>query len=119
MKKHVHISVPIYKSWVYVVSDIDECIKLSACKTGMRLTTDDFDGNGMTISGWMRNIVWLPEGADFDTIAHECTHVVLNIFKTKGVEVDTDNQEPTAYLMGYITHQVIKAHNKLKEQNNG
>lgn len=119
MKKYVHISVPIYKAWVYVVSDIQECIKLSATKTGVYVDESDFDGLGLTVHGWGRNVVWLPDAADFDTIAHECMHVVLNIFNYKGVVVDTTNQEPTAYLMGYLTSRVIKAHNKLKEIANG
>lgn len=118
MKKHIHISIPIYKAWIYVVADIEECVKLSSLKTGVQLNKYDFDALGMTVHGYGRNVLWLPLNANVDTVVHECTHAVLNIFKTKGIDVDTDNQEPTAYLMGYVTQKVITAHNKLKEMAN-
>lgn len=116
---HIRITVPIYKSWVYVVININECKHLAKLKTGMTLDDDEFAANGMTIYGHGRNIIWLPENADIDTLAHECMHVVLNIFRVKGVSVDLENQEPTTYLVGYITGEVYKAFNKLKAAQNG
>lgn len=116
--KHKRIVVPIYNSWVYVVSDVQECIRIAPLKTGVWLTESDFDGNGMVIYGNMRNVIWLPEGACINTIAHEVTHTVLNIFKVKGISVDLDNQEPTTYLMGWLMGEVVKAHIQLKEANN-
>lgn len=119
MPLHIRITVPIYKSWVYVVININECKHLAKLKTGMTLDDNEFTANGMTIYGYGRNIIWLPENSDMDTLAHECMHVVLNIFRVKGVSVDLENQEPTTYLMGYITGEVYKAFNKLKAAQNG
>lgn len=117
--KHKRIVVPIYNSWVYVVSDVQECIRIAPLKTGVWLSESDFDAKGMTIYGSGRNIIWLPEGASINTIAHEVTHALLNICHVKGISIDLDNQEPTTYLMGWLMGEVVKAHNKLKEANNG
>lgn len=116
--KHKRIVVPIYSSWVYVISDVQECIRIAPLKTGVRLSEDDFDAKGMTIYGNGQNIIWLQEGASINTMAHEVTHALLNIFHVKGISVDLDNQEPTTYLMGWLMGEVVKAHAKLKGQNN-
>lgn len=115
--KSVKINVPIYKSWVWVVSDIPECIRLCGAKTSMFLTEQDFDAHGMVVYGRGNNVIWLPVDANIDTIVHECAHAVLNIFKVKGVEVDLDNQEPTTYLMGWLTAEVVKARRKMEKAN--
>lgn len=116
---HIRITVPVYNSWVYVVININECKHLAKLKTGVTLDDDDFDSLGMTIYGNSKNIIWLPENATIGTLVHESMHTVLNIFRVRGVSVDLNNQEPTTYLMGFITGEVYKAFNKLKEAKNG
>lgn len=39
-------------------------------------------------------------------IAHECTHLVNYIFKEKGIYLDLDNDEPQAYLMGWLFKEI-------------
>lgn len=41
-------------------------------------------------------------------IAHEATHAALNIYEYVGAEVDTKNQEPFAYLLGWIADCIWK-----------
>ncbi|ELP9742248.1 hypothetical protein R2C28_004536 [Salmonella enterica] len=62
--------------------------------------------------------VWLPSDCTMRTMAHEAMHVVLNICHRRGIIVDTNNQEPVTYLTGHIVSEILRAHNKLKEQNN-
>ena len=38
----------------------------------------------------------------YDYIAHEATHAALDIFYQMGCQVHYDNQEPFAYLVGWI-----------------
>lgn len=45
-----------------------------------------------------------------DNIAHEATHLALMIFEYIGGKVDAENQEPFAYLVGWI----VKCINKVK-----
>jgi len=46
-------------------------------------------------------------------VAHEATHLVIKIMKAFEIKFDFDNQEPIAYLMGYVVdglHQIIYDH---------
>lgn len=41
-----------------------------------------------------------------DTISHEIAHIVDYTFQDAGIDTDYNNNEPYAYLTGYITGQV-------------
>lgn len=49
-------------------------------------------------------LIWYPEEGKIDTekISHECVHAAMDIFGDIGAEVDIENQEPFAYLAGWI-----------------
>lgn len=117
--KHVKFIIPIYNAPVYVVSDVAECNRLAGAKCLYTGNDIDYDAKGLTINGNGNNIVWLPSECSMRTMAHEAMHVVLNIFHMRGIEVDTNNQEPTTYMVGHVVSEVLRAHNKLKEQDNG
>ena len=42
-------------------------------------------------------------------VAHEALHVCSFIFKNTGVEFDKDNDEPLAYLLGYVVKKISKS----------
>lgn len=44
---------------------------------------------------------------NYNTLAHEITHVALRTILTRDIPVLIDNQEPLAYLIGYIHGEVI------------
>lgn len=44
-------------------------------------------------------------------IAHEAVHTVNGIFRDRGIQLDANNDEPQAYLLGWI---VDKCHKTLK-----
>lgn len=115
--KHVKIVVPIYSSWIWVVSDKEECMRLSGTKLGVRLTEEDFYAEGMVIYGNDCNVIWLPQNAAVHTVVHECMHAVLNMCRVKGIQPDVNNQEPIAYLMGWITQAVVDARRKMEKAN--
>ena len=46
-------------------------------------------------------------------IAHEALHVVSIIFDHIGAKMDLDNDEPQAYLLGWVVEQCDKTLNKL------
>ena len=50
------------------------------------------------------------------TVSHECLHAVLYVFDRKGVVVEVNNSEPTAYYLGYLTglvfNQALKYYNR-------
>jgi hypothetical protein len=60
----------------------------------------------------------LPENCrpDHDAIAHEATHLMVNLFKQKGVKLDYDNDEPMAYWNGWFVKEIIKFIYSAKEK---
>lgn len=45
---------------------------------------------------------------DTSIVAHEALHICSYIFKNTGAEFDRDNDEPLAYLLGYIVKKISK-----------
>jgi len=57
--------------------------------------------------------IWLREmhTADF---FHELIHFKNAVFKSRGIMLDHDNDEPEAYFISYITDQILKRLHKRK-----
>lgn len=49
-------------------------------------------------------------------IAHEVTHLVNHIFEDRCVELDLKNDEPQAYLTGYLFGKIHKALRPVKKE---
>ena len=45
---------------------------------------------------------------DAGIIAHECLHIANNIFKDSGITTDNINDEPHAYLLGWLVEECHK-----------
>ncbi len=56
---------------------------------------------------------------DINTIAHEAFHISYEILESLGIEVSKENDEPLAYLLGYIVEEIygmiLKAKIKLQD----
>jgi len=46
------------------------------------------------------------ENISVGTIAHECKHIVNYIFDARGIKLDTDNDEPECYLLGWLVDKI-------------
>lgn len=57
-------------------------------------------------------VVVFRKNPDYTVIAHETVHLVNAIFKDHGIELDLDNDEPQAYLTGWIFNKIDKFLNK-------
>ena len=62
------------------------------------------NGDGDTVCGMMM----VCNKRDTNTVAHEATHLAMKTLEFAGVEIDYDNHEALAYLVGYITEQFTK-----------
>lgn len=65
--------------------------------------------------------VWFPKSGDIkrgDWIAHESTHAALCIFDDIGARISYEDQEPLAYLVGWI-FECIDTVRKFKEVKDG
>lgn len=54
-----------------------------------------------------------PDNTTWD-IAHECFHILNFIFEDRGIEHSTSNDEPAAYLLGWIMKQATQFMDKNK-----
>ncbi len=45
---------------------------------------------------------------EFDTISHEVLHMVGNILNTRGIKYKKNDDEPYAYLTGYLNKEFLK-----------
>ncbi len=52
-------------------------------------------------------ILFNKNSLSINTIAHESYHACARILKDRGVDISSDNEEPVAYLMGYVVQSVI------------
>lgn len=55
---------------------------------------------------------------DVDTAAHEAIHIKNMIYQYSGIKHDFNNDEPEAYLTGWIVSQIDKAYKELKSKKN-
>jgi len=53
--------------------------------------------------------VFFKPDASHGLIAHEVVHLVNGIYSERHMELDKQNDEPQAYLTGWITDQIYKA----------
>ena len=62
-------------------------------------------------------LIWLRLPPTIEDYAHEAVHVAFGTFTDISAEVDADNQEPFAYLVGWIAKQIKNALNYKKLKN--
>lgn len=56
-----------------------------------------------------------------ETLTHECVHAAWRVLELVGVKSDVDNQEPLAYLVGWLSKEVnrfMMAHIEARESKN-
>lgn len=61
-----------------------------------------------TKKGYTQYIVAFLEKPSPQTIAHEAVHIVNHIFADRYVNLDLYNDEPQAYLTGWVVEQIHK-----------
>ena len=112
------------KLWVAVGGDIGT-LRASFCQNdGEQLDFKDIDRFSATTTavkeketGLFGELIWFPKRSDmcWDYIAHEATHAAMDIFGDIGIVPDVNNQEPLAYLIGWISDCIYN----VKRGNNG
>lgn len=97
------VKIPIYNCQVTIIYDKDlSCISE---KYGTKPLTNYGAivlRNPWKFSHYIVGFTHKQEGI----IAHEVVHLVNYIFKDRGVELDVDNDEPQAYLTGWLYNKI-------------
>lgn len=68
---------------------------------------EGFDGMVMKVrskaEGTYGSLVWIANSASVSVISHEASHAAMDILSDIGFKLDDENQEPLAYMIGWIT----------------
>jgi len=65
--------------------------------------------------GYTTYYVCFNEGLKSHVIAHEVVHLVNAIFRDRYVKLDLNNDEPQAYLTGYLFEKILKYYYRNKD----
>lgn len=109
------IELPIYDLQLVVIIDSwEEANK----KFKLNFSEDDYNCCAWTIHnepGMSNSEVYLmlrDPFVDYGTIMHEMIHVISAICELRNIAFDTQNDEPIAYLNGYIGQKVFEFRDK-------
>ena len=99
-----------YRIHVIITDNFEEAIKKHLRKFTMDMDLNNLGGvfiynDNNPWEGW----ILLPPNASTSTIAHESFHATARVMHDIGSKLDGESEEPYAYLLGYITNQVVIA----------
>lgn len=98
------IKVPLYFSDLIVIQSnnfkkIEEEFSIDSYEDNYSAITFKRNGNVM---------VAFKNKTNASIIAHEAVHICNHIFKNVGIQLDLDNDEAFAYLLGWVVKQIHK-----------
>lgn len=109
-----HVKLDIYEATVYITftDDLVTVANKMLKQDGYKLLESSCDGLFLTRPDSYQ-IIFNIENLSLNIIAHECTHAILRILENIEIPVNCDNDEPAAYLMGYLVDRVYHEATKL------
>jgi len=98
------VSIPIYFGKLVMIFT-DELEKLNPVyKTNIK--EDDYDAVVFLDKPESDKVIVAIKRKDWSVIAHETVHVVNAIFLSCNIQLDRNNDEPQAYLTGWVVQQI-------------
>ena len=105
MKSKV-IPIPIYGGKLIVIVSKD--INLIAKKYKLTVDVSNFGAFTFKDTSKYRNYIMALEDGWRTNVVHELVHVVNYIYLDCAMQLDRNNDEPQAYLMGWLYHEIDK-----------
>ena len=99
------INIPIYQCKLTIILDKDLSYVTKKYKT---IDLSNYGAVTMRIPDKHSEYIIAFEYSEGSIIAHEVTHLVNYVFKDRGVELDLNNDEPQAYLTGWLFKEIDK-----------
>ena len=109
-KTRIHIIVTDRKNWDKMIatlnffSDIEEEHAWTYDDVSAFYTSTELKG----ISNFWIVFKDTKQSLSLNTLGHEVVHMVNGIFKSRGIKLYLDNDEPQAYLTGWVTQTVYQ-----------
>jgi hypothetical protein len=104
MKERIYkTKVPIYGTCLHLIvtDDVAECARARLC---------DEDRNVLALTAWIKGVltIMVPVGASVGMTAHEAFHAACEILDHHGAKWGKTNQEPIAYVLGWIIDWIAR-----------
>jgi len=103
------IDIPIYQCKLTIILDKDLSYITKKYKT---IDLSNYGAVTMRVPNKHNEYIVAFEYTEGSIIAHEVTHLVNYIFKDVCVKLDIDNDEPQAYLTGWLFKEIDNFLNK-------
>lgn len=97
-----------YKFQVIITNDKDKLNKIIPDFDDIYATSCDWNNKGKRCFSIVLNFNNKRTKLSHGVIAHESVHIVNFVFDNIGAKQDFNNDEPYAYLVGWVTDQVYK-----------
>lgn len=101
--KKTKIDIPIYQCKLTIILDKDLSYVEKKYKTK---DLSDYGAITMRVPNKFSEYVMAFEYSNGTIIAHEIVHLKNYIYQDKGIELDRFNDEPEAYLTGWLFKQI-------------
>ena len=110
------VDIPIYHGLLIIIftDDFDAVIKKHKIPMDQDRHYNAFVWGTRSKKGLGKYLMVFNIQPTHTTMGHEVTHAVNWLFLDRGIEIDLKNDEPQAYMAGWITQQIYKAAKKLK-----
>ena len=95
------IKIPIYGGTLTII----KCDNIDEVKERFKLPDTKHIDALVIYEKVGEHIIIFEKGVNHGIVAHECLHVVTNIFEETHIWIDNDNDEPAAYLLEWIVNQ--------------
>lgn len=105
--KHWYIRVPIYEASIHIYTDLD-AVSNPYHKEAIPSKEDWIDGGIAYTSITGADVIMVFKEIEIDVIAHEVTHAAFYLLDHRGVATDANNQEPMAYLEGFLMKYITQ-----------
>lgn len=114
-----NVKIPIYEINLTIVVEKDFNIVNKTFKLGLEENEKDVNApHAWTVNKEDEIYLLLnPNHLDYNTLCHELTHILLFVADQRNIELDVENDEPLAYLNGYIGEKVFKFADKCRKRN--
>lgn len=108
--KRTKINIPIYTGQLVVI--VAKNFEKAAKKFNISKIRDVSHYEAFVTKRYTKKgtkfIVFFKPEFSMNTLSHEVTHLVNSIFEYHHIKLDDSNDEPQAYLTGWITEEVCK-----------
>lgn len=118
MYKETHVKIPIYFGDLKII--VTDDLQRVGDKYDLGDTAEwDAITFTLTKNGYHRFCLAFKTNVTLSIVCHETVHAVNRIFDTRGVKLDLLNDEPQAYLSGWVFNECYKFLNRVlnKDEN--